>query len=177
MSNFILALDDEIAGLEHALARDPRYIKLQEVKRLRALYYVTESVTAAGFGSPIIDRPAQWDRRMEQRVAPRQVMSGVSLEAVNATREFLAAQSKPILTRNLLEYLEGKGIKFGGASAQATLASILSRTPEFESKGGRIGWVLKSVGPTGGSEVHADSPPVAMFPPSSPVEPEAGGGT
>ena len=178
MSNFIIALDGEIAELEESLARDPRYIKLQEVKRLRALYSATESVVEAGVGSPVLPPSADWGQRAVQpRDKPRQVLSGVSLEAVNATREYLAAQSKPIMTRDLLVYLERNGIKFGGASAQATLASILSRTPEFESKGGRVGWVLKSVGPTGGETVSPEVPPVAMFPPSSSVEPVAGGGT
>ena len=32
-------------------------------------------------------------------------------------------------------------------------------------------------GPTGGSMIQAESPPVEDYPPSSPVEPEAGGGT
>jgi len=104
-------------------------------------------------------------------------MSGVGLEAINAARALMNASNAPMLTRDIVEHLEGRGIKFGGASAQATLASILSRTPEFESKGGRVGWVLKSVGPTGGSMGEADSPPVATIPPSGPVEPEAGGGT
>lgn len=176
MSNFIVALDAEINGLEDALARDPRYIKLQEVKRVRALYAATDA--AAGVGSPVPAKlkvpEVNW---VTQRVPQRQIMSGVSLEAINETRKLLSQGAKPILTREILDHLEGLGIKFGGASAQATLASILSRTPDFESKGGRVGWILKSVGPTGGETVSPVEPPVAIFPPSSPVEPEAGGGT
>ena len=160
MPDFSKALDEEIAALEAALARDPRYIKLHEVKRLRALYADQQGGATRPPAAP-----------------PRPVLSGVSLDAVNATRDFLSMRSTPVLTRELLEHLEGLGIKFGGSSAQATLASILSRTPEFESKGGRVGWVLKSVGPTGGNTGETNSPPVAIFPPSSPVEPEAGGGT
>lgn len=171
MPDFIKALDEEVCALEAALARDSRYIKLQEVKRLRALYGPQPS--AADFSLSADALPS--DRK--PRIATRLILSGVSLDAINATRDFLAAQSKPVLTRDLLAYLDGMGIKFGGSSAQATLASILSRTPEFESKGGRVGWVLKYVGPTGGETVSPELPPVAMFPPSSPVEPEAGGGT
>ena len=125
MTNVIIALDDEINGLEEELARDPQYIKLQAVKRVRALYdVVTDEV---GFPS----------------IYP---MSGVSLNAINETRKLISHSAKPILTREILDHLEGLGIKLGGASAQATLASILSRTTYFESKGGRVGWVLKSVG-------------------------------
>ena len=82
-----------------------------------------------------------------------------------------------MMTREILEHLEASGIVFGGASAQATLASILSRTPDFESKGGRVGWVLKQVGEVGSESLVAVAPPTENTLPSGPVKPEAGGGT
>lgn len=170
MSDFIKALEHEASVLEAELARDPRYIKLQEVKRLRSLYAHNQS----SFDIATVTVSSSYST---PRPVPRPISSGVGLEAVTATRSLLQGRSTPMLTREILEYLEASGIVFGGSSAQATLASILSRTPEFESKGGRIGWVLKSVEPTGGNLGETASPPVALFPPSSPVEPEAGGGT
>jgi len=169
MSDFAKALEHEALHLEAELARDPRYIKLQEVKRLRAIYAGQQNAPTLAY--------VQQETARQVRIAPRTILSGIGLEAVKATRNLLAHRPTPVLTRDVLDHLEGLGIKFGGASAQATLAAILSRTPEFESKGGRVGWVLKSAESTGGSMVEADSPPVAEVPPSSPVEPEAGGGT
>lgn len=169
MSDFIKALENEATALKAELSRDPRYVKLQEVRRLLALYTGQHSAAA-----PASLAVAQGDARPAP--APRPVSSGVSLDAVNATRDMLKSRNTPMLTREILDHLEGLGIKFGGSSAQATLASILSRTPEFESKGGRVGWVLKSVEATGGYKGDT-TPPVADFPPSGPVEPEAGGGT
>lgn len=166
MTDFIKALTSEALALEAALASDPRYIKLQEVKRLCALYGAHIESNVSNIPGPLPPRPA-----------PRPISSGVGLEAINVARAFLAKQNKPVLTRDLLTHLEGLGVQFGGSSAQATLASILSRTPDFESKGGRVGWVLKSVGSTGGNSGETVSPPAATVPPSGPVEPEAGGGT
>jgi hypothetical protein len=159
MSRFVEALDSEIEALESALQADPRYMKLREAKRLRDVYVGIDATPAAYTKSP----------EATKRFA------GKSLETINAVKVFLASELRPVPTMKIVEHLEILGIKYGGETPQNTVSSILSKSPDFTSNG-RSGWTLTR------KEKADDTIPTvesssALFQPSGPVKPEAGGGT
>ena len=128
MSNFIKALEDEASNLEPELARDPRYIKLQEVKRLRALY-------AAQHGEDNEGLVAAQPRLTQIKQTQRPIASGISLDAVSATRDLLSSRTTPMLTREILTHLEAIDITFGGGVCQTSCPPISCGVSDFRGAG------------------------------------------
>ena len=86
MSNeFEKALDAEIAGLEAALKADPRFLKLEDAKRLRALYTAT----------PLADRPARVSSAPTTRSTPR---SPANQAILDCAAEMLVGRTTPTST-------------------------------------------------------------------------------
>lgn len=123
MSNFIAAVDAEIAELERQLAAHPAYCKLRELRRVRAIYSAEAPRSA----------PAQ----------VRPMASGAGGAIVAAVREFIADRTEPTPTREILEMLARKGIAVGGANPQNVVSSSLSKAPDIQANG-RKGWTLKT---------------------------------
>lgn len=128
MTRFAQALDAEISDLEAELGRDPKFLKLHELKRVRELYRSNLPTTLGMVAGDVV--PA----------SPRQ-FSGRSLDALNAAKTFLNDKIRPVSTTEILRHLNDLDITFGGERPQNTLSSILSKSPDFKANG-RSGWTL-----------------------------------
>jgi hypothetical protein len=61
--------------------------------------------------------------------------------ATEAITDFLRPLQEPVPTMQILNYLEQKGIKFGGQQPRNALSVLLSRSDLFKAHG-RRGWTL-----------------------------------
>jgi hypothetical protein len=166
MSAFVEALKEEIAELEDQLARDPRYQKLRELKRVLPLYQNAPGTPAA--------------RTVSQSHTRSFGVSGASADIKNAAEQVLAGVTRPVPTREILEMLTARGVKIGGSVPQNTLSAFLSKSDAFVSHG-RSGWTLAVPNSheteTAGDDSSEESPSPATFArrPDQPAEPRAQG--
>jgi len=118
-----LSLLREIANLEEELEKDSRYVKLRELRRVRALY------GARG-------RRQNLTRRRRGETSPgRQA-------AIDAARQMLGGLKEPIKTAAIYERVKSLGIEIGGGDPRNHLSAMLSNHPDFMSHG-RAGWTLR----------------------------------
>ncbi len=170
---FVAALDEEIAALEASLRADRRFIKLEELRRVRALYSddgtfktffdATKAFSAnlgakASAGSP--GRPKSPDRE----------------RALQAAKGLLRGRTSPTLTADILAHLKDIGIEFGGKDPLSNLSTLLYRSKQFQSHA-RNGWTLKNEEAADASPGQEPSAASEYQPQSEPVEPALGGGT
>jgi hypothetical protein len=135
--DFVTSLKLEIDGLENSLkaAPDPRLVKLQELRRVLALY--------TGAANP--DVPSQaTDPHREIRTGqkPGRKISPERSEAIKATTKILTQMPGPIRTSELFDMITKMGIKIGGKDPLNNFSALLYGRDEFESHG-RDGWALK----------------------------------
>lgn len=151
MPGFVDALDTEISELEQELMGNPVYVKLQEARRLRAIYTKEPA-------SPALPQP---------RVRRRTRTTGASVTILEAVREFLSTKTAPTPTREIMDMLEQRGIELSGAVPQNTVSSILSKTDDVIANG-RSGWTLT---PPDNAETNStdDTNPTKE---ASPVDPD-----
>ena len=171
MSRFVQAIDEEITALERELEELPINVKLRELKRLRAIY------TSGDSRARVVQVPLgvmSFAQGRPQRVWPAY---GKSIEAVNGVIKILANAGAPLRTATLLERLGEIGVTFSGNAPQNTLASLLSRAPEVETRGGHIGWALSKWNSAGGDKPSSDAPPADDQPEAQGREAGPGGGT
>jgi hypothetical protein len=139
--SFETALDAEIGELQKQLAADPRYIKLQELKRVRHLYgggVQLNGVAGMGTTGPAavpITAPAPAENRSGRKPSPERV------KALLVAKEFLRDKKEPTRTADILAYIRGAGIQLGGNDPQNNLSAMLYHSEDFRSRG-RAGWVL-----------------------------------
>jgi len=137
--DFVASLKLEIDGLENSLkaAPDPRLIKLQELRRVLALY--------TGAANPAVP-PQATDPQREIRTPsqkPGRKISPERSEAIKATTKILTQMPGPIRTAELFAMITKMGIKIGGENPLNNFSALLyGRRDEFESYG-REGWALK----------------------------------
>ena len=120
MSNVVAALKAEIVGLEKELSKDPRYQRVEELKRIVGLYE----------GAPTV----------RKRVRAK-AQSGASTTIATVAQELLRTATEPVPTREILRQLEARGVKVSGEAPHSTLSAILSKSPHFTAHG-RSGWTL-----------------------------------
>lgn len=131
MNSFVRILEAEINQLERKLEADPTYIKLREAKRLLALYVGDMRISSEEVESQVsVAHPPS-----------RQPTGAASMTAVEAVRQVLMEEKRPVPTLELLDRIRHLGVTFGGKTPQNSLSSILSKAEEFEPRG-RAGWVL-----------------------------------
>ena len=136
--DFVTSLKLEIDGLENSLkaAPDPRLVKLQELRRVLALY--------TGIANP--DVPSQaTDSRQELRTPdqkPGRKISPERSKAIKATTEILTQMPGPIKSAELFDMITKMGIKIGGKDPLNNFSALLYGRDEFKSHG-REGWALK----------------------------------
>lgn len=170
MSNeFVRALDAEITGLEATLKADPRFLKLEEAKRLRALYA----------GAPLVDTPPRTRASSPLRSAPR---SPANQAILDCAAELLLGRTTPTSTSDVYAHVSAK-MTIPGTVPKNNLAAMLSNSPRFQSNG-RKGWTL--AGDTNeASDTLFDTTPeapnpiaatLAVEPNVKPVDPALGGG-
>lgn len=143
MTQFVEALEAELADLERELKSHPAFVKLTELRKVRSMYIASMGSAAATRTPPVASFPPAAPRPRDRPA------SGKTLEALQAAEAYLDAHGKPKRTSEILRALEGNGIVFEGNAPQNTLSSILSKSDDFVSKGGHIGWALAKWGSVG----------------------------
>ncbi len=133
MGQFVDALDEEINALERKLQDDPKFIKLQELKRVRGLY------PAASTHAP----------RRRSRTSPDRE------RILDAAETIIQGRTKPTTTAAMLERVQTEGLTVPGKDARNTLSAMLSHSDRFESHG-RSGWTLVEPDEPDHSEEAAD---------------------
>jgi hypothetical protein len=174
MSDFLNALDREVAALERQLSEHPAYRKLAELRRVRSIYTGEEKTHQT---LPIT---GSFQRRA------RAPSTGKRSEILQAILDFLREKSGPTKTADILAHVQQLGFEVGGANPSNTISSILSKSDEVDSKGWSVGWVLKDNDLTGGANKPDEgTPPVTIErqddfltePPAQGREAVPGGGT
>jgi hypothetical protein len=135
--DFITSLKLEIVGLENSLkaAPDPRLVKLQELRRVLALYTGTANPDV----SPQATDPHREIRAPAQK--PGRKISPARSEAIKATTEILKHTPGPIKSAELFDMITRMGIKIGGTNPLNNFSALLYGRDEFKSHG-REGWAL-----------------------------------
>jgi hypothetical protein len=137
MTGFLDHLRAEMQALERSLENDPRYIKLRELQRVRALYEGEPGAAPADSPAPI----ATQQRSPHRRPAPRE-MSPETKRVISAANELMAGRSEPMPLRDLYhEIADVQGIPIGGNKPINNLSAMLYRYG-FEAVG-RAGWRLR----------------------------------
>ncbi|MGE0281437.1 MAG: hypothetical protein AB7P20_12610, partial [Rhizobiaceae bacterium] len=133
--SFLAALQTEIDDLEASLraSPDPRLVKLQELRRIEALYQTGASPSAP---SPKPSAPDARGGRSGRQPSPERMM------ALAKAKEFLEGATSPVRTVDILNHLFEDGIMVGGNSPVSNLSAMLYHSPDFQSHG-RKGWTLK----------------------------------
>ena len=121
----------EIVTLEEELEKDSRYVKLQALRRLRALY--------GAHGARV--RKNRTRRRRGETSPGRQA-------AIDAARQMLDGLKEPIKTAAIYERVKSLGIEIGGGNPRNHLSAMLSNHPDFMSHG-RAGWTLREAAADG----------------------------
>ncbi len=133
-SRFVEAMRAEISSLEAELARDVRFIRLRELRKLTPLYgddnHVETSKPAAVTAMPSIARQS-----------PRQ-SSPERERALASSREYIISRGDIVPTRDILAHLARLEIEVGGSNQLNNLSAILSTSGLFKAHG-RQGWTLR----------------------------------
>ncbi len=135
-SRFVEAMRAEIASLEAELARDVRFIRLRELRKLTPLYgddnHAETPKPAAATAMPSIARTRQ---------SPRQ-SSSERESALASSREYIISRGDVVPTRDILVHLAKLEIEVGGSNPLNNLSAILSTSGLFRAHG-RQGWTLR----------------------------------
>lgn len=137
--DFIASLKREIDGLENSLkvAPDPRLVKLQELRRVLALY--------TGTANPDVP-PQATDSHREIRAPakkPGRKISPERSEAIKAATKILSQMQGPVKSAELFDMITRMGIKIGGKDPLNNFSALLYGRDEFKSHG-REGWALET---------------------------------
>jgi hypothetical protein len=129
-SNFAAALDAEIAELERQLEASPTFVKLRQLRDVRALYVTSGEAS---------DRPtasvAVLATRRDNRSPHKKE------EILRAAENRLEGRTAPTPTAELYARLTEAGIEIPGEKPRNYLSALLSRNDRFKSHG-RAGWTL-----------------------------------
>lgn len=134
MSNdFASQLQREIAALEAELANDPRFLKLEKLREVLALYNERETHSD--------DRAKNADRSDAPSGPPVRTPTPNRLQAESLSAQLLEGRDRPTPTREIYDYLLAHGVEIGGKQPTSNLSAILSKNDKFKSVG-RSGWLL-----------------------------------
>ncbi len=134
--DFRSALQTEIDDLEASLraSPDPRLVKLQELRRVRALY-------DGGASAPVL--AAKSDTQDAKQGRSGRQPSPERLKAIEHARKYLSGCVGPVKTITILNRLQEEGVIVGGSSPVSNLSAMLHHSPAFQSHG-RRGWTLRA---------------------------------
>jgi hypothetical protein len=160
VSDFIDALEAEIADLERQLETSPIYVKLREARRLLAIY-----------------QPPQNTGEHRVRVALRQKgargprpASGNAAVVFDAVKGYLHGRVRPTPINEIMEMLKARGVEPGGTIPRNSVSSLLSRYKLVFVSHGRDGWTLAETEKAGDDAPEKDASPASVST-SAPVEP------
>jgi hypothetical protein len=134
--SFLSALDEEILSLRESLNNDPRFLKLKELERVRALYARAEDTPSAVTTNGNVTTDSATTQVERRRMSPDRKA------AIDESRQFLRGKVEPTKTADLLAHLKANGIKVGGSDPMNNLSALLSTSGIFQANG-RLGWTLK----------------------------------
>lgn len=137
--DFSIALRAEIAELESALSADLRYKRLQELRRVLALYPPPPPQRAmfAGGGEPEVSFGTFVTRTQSGRKT-----SPERAKALEVAKMFLANRVGPTPTRDIYDHIISLGLSIQGEVPVNNLSAMLSNSEDFLSHG-RVGWTLR----------------------------------
>jgi len=160
MSEFLPALNAEIAALERDISNnpDPRVLKLAELRRVKSLYEHGPAKTLPQ-PKPI---PDDWVRFARQSTQEPSTHQRILAETSGFLRIF---DNRPVPLGKLYDHLLHRGITIGGKTPKNTLSAILSNSDLFEAHG-RSGWTLARP-----KEKDATDDLLSRAPSAAPVEP------
>lgn len=141
-AEFITALDAEIATLEGELKADPRYRKVNELKRVRDLYRGA-SFTPKVFSSTVVT------------TKPKRARSELRQQILDAAEEMLKGRTTPTTTAAMFDTID-QVVKIPGQNPRNNLSAMLSNSPKFVSHG-RDGWTLASETPEASDDLLTGS--------------------
>ena len=151
MVNFVQSLRSEIDALEESIrtSPDPRALKLQELKKVLALYVGEASVAhTAVVDGGVID-PSNMSRAGRVLAVlgqkPGRKISPARQAAIEATIGILRQAAGPLKTAALFEMISDMGVTIGGTDPVNNYSALLYGRDEFLSHG-RDGWTLKDGG-------------------------------
>jgi hypothetical protein len=160
---FVTAIDEEIASLEADLGTDPRYVKLRELCRVRALYVNSDT----SFPADIVPRGVVPMRGAFSGIdRKRRETSPMRTAALNEARKIVRGREEPTKTAVIFSALSARNIEIGGSDPQSNLSAMLSNHPDFVSHG-RVGWTLKENEPSSDIAVGPDAADEGAPPPES----------
>jgi len=146
MSDIREAIRIERESLERELQKDPRFLKLQHLKELQALYEgQMEKVPVA-----VVQSKHSAKRPAARRINPDRE------KALSAAAEFIRGRSEPIKTSEILSYFDVIGIPVAGTVPLSNLSAMLHHSPLFHSHG-RRGWTLVNLDASSGDETERAS--------------------
>jgi hypothetical protein len=134
-------LDGEISDLQAALAKDPRYLRLQQLQRLREDYLSLPLVAAQAPHQSNSESVARTDGQEAEARSPGRRRSPEREGALRETRSLLAGKTEPTRISDIDEHLERKGIRLNGNDPLNNLSALLSTSGYFTSHG-KQGWTL-----------------------------------
>ena len=146
MGNFVQSLRFEINAVEESIRTrpDPRVLKLQELKKVLALYVGEASVvhTAIVDGGVMSNMPRAGRVLAALGHKPGRKISPERQAAIEATIGILKQASGPLKTAALYEMISDMGVTIGGTDPVNNYSALLYGRDEFKSHG-REGWTLK----------------------------------
>lgn len=128
--SFIGAMDVEIETLEASLSKNPQYVKLKELQRLRHLW-TTSDVRREPTPRMRASKGGRRSSPQRQRIIE---------EVVSIIRETFSAS--PVSTVSLVRALQAKGVPVPGKDPRNSLSAILSGTKQQFQSHGRAGWTI-----------------------------------
>lgn len=130
MSGFAQALEQEISILEAELEADTRFVKLRELRRVRALY------EPSNFDKMSDRRKVTWNEAASEirNISARQA-------TLYAAVDYIRGRNIPTKTAEIYEHVARLGHVIGGAEPKSNLSAMLHNSPLFKSHG-RTGWTL-----------------------------------
>jgi len=145
MADFVQLLRSEIDALEASIrtSPDPRALKLQELKKVLALYLGkanSPTVDAEPVHPTNLPRTGRISAVLRQK--PGRKISPRRQAAIEATIGILKQATRPLKTSALYEMICGLGASIGGADPVNNYSALLYARDEFQSHG-REGWTLK----------------------------------
>lgn len=138
MTDVLRAFDAEIGNLERELEGDPRYVRLTQIRKMRADYLSLAGVQA----NPQADTP----KIMTGRPKRRQRADPARQQLLEAVVEYLKDRKEPIKTADIFAYLDMFSIEVAGENPRNNLSAILHNSGLFKSFG-RAGWMLPENAP------------------------------
>jgi hypothetical protein len=131
--SFIEAMDAEIETLEASLSKNPQYVKLKELQRLRHLWVASEMRREQPIRTRAASKSGRRSSPQRQRV----------IEETAILIRAAYSGGVPVPTVDLLNVLLANKIEVPGKDKRNSLSAILSGAKHLFQSHGRSGWTLK----------------------------------